>query len=490
MYFDRVESLALDVCQSVSTAGIASGRFISFKVGYPPVFPAPPRTRHSNPGAKQLHITLKYVYVALVRRFMVNQHMSISLKTIAIINYRSCQETMFSLHPELSVLIGKNGSGKTNILNAILLLKKLANVKPWLPQQKERGNQSGLMVEFTCGDRSVSYRALVNYIWHPSNVENVVNAEEHWRFGGNTESSWVSFPLAWAHQTEVEAQFKRERLKIILKHQYAVEGKKGDPYIPSKDELDLMCSIGEFMQRIKYYSASQFTAPSESPSYIELEGDKVTWTPPYAGRGGPHAKFLLDLYKTSTDKPNHYRRFLYLVGKEGIGLVDRIKFHPIHLPASEFEVRTGGKIEQKKLRRDFIVPQFIIDSSTLSPSQLSEGTFRTLALLFYLSTDSNNMLLFEEPEVCVHHGLLGSVMELIKNYAVNKQIVMTTHSDFVLDKVMPENLFLVKKLLRKGTVVTHLPKAMSARNYVALKEYLGNTGNLGEYWRQTNFENG
>ena len=47
------------------------------------------------------------------------------LKKIMIENYRSCLKTAFDCHPNLSVLIGPNSSGKTNILQAVMFLNKL-----------------------------------------------------------------------------------------------------------------------------------------------------------------------------------------------------------------------------------------------------------------------------------------------------------------------------------------------------------------------------
>jgi predicted ATPase len=119
----------------------------------------------------------------------------------------------------------------------------------------------------------------------------------------------------------------------------------------------------------------------------------------------------------------------------------------------------------------------------LSPNQLSEGTFKTIALLFYLVIDKGSLLLIEEPEVCIHHGLLKSILTLVKSYSASKQIIIATHSDFVLDTLAPENVFLVRKEHGQGTKVKAVTKALSSRDFAALKVYLADTGNLGEFWR-------
>ena len=54
----------------------------------------------------------------------------------------------------------------------------------------------------------------------------------------------------------------------------------------------------------------------------------------------------------------------------------------------------------------------------------------------------------------MHHGLLASIVELIIIYSRRKQIVMSTHSDFVLDKIDPRNVYKVARDDQHGTLVT------------------------------------
>ena len=141
----------------------------------------------------------------------------------------------------------------------------------------------------------------------------------------------------------------------------------------------------------------------------------------------------------------------------------------------------------KRRTRIMIIPTVHVGSAQLSFNQLSEGTLRTLAMLFYIATDKSEMLLIEEPEVCVHHGLLKSVIEVIKEFGHSKQIVFSTHSEAVLDSLLPGDVRLVRRTEERGTEVTPLPKAMSRTSYAALKSYLETTGTLGEFWRHTGF---
>ena len=86
----------------------------------------------------------------------------------------------------------------------------------------------------------------------------------------------------------------------------------------------------------------------------------------------------------------------------------------------------------------------------------------------------------------MHHGLLTSVVEVIKDFARKKQIIFSTHSENILDQLQPEQVRLVRKDVF-GTTVSTISERMSALQFRALKNYLQTEGSLGEYWRQSGF---
>jgi predicted ATPase len=78
--------------------------------------------------------------------------------------------------------------------------------------------------------------------------------------------------------------------------------------------------------------------------------------------------------------------------------------------------------------------------------------------------------------------------ELIKTYASHKQMILSTHSDYVLDHVKPENVFKVTFTESDGTAAHHIKKTMTSKEFAALRMYLEREGNLGEYWREGGLE--
>tara|TARA_R100000152_G_C6736935_1_gene161014 strand:+ start:8 stop:763 length:756 start_codon:yes stop_codon:yes gene_type:complete len=250
-----------------------------------------------------------------------------------------------------------------------------------------------------------------------------------------------------------------------------------------------MISISEYIANISYYSASQFTNPSNCPISFEVEAEGNSGLRRGISIRSSHKTFLYNMYSEFKENTEAYSEFFNIVGPSGIGLIDKIDFKEIETSSSSVSVLTGGTVRKREKINLMVVPGFTISESTLSPSQLSEGTFKTLALIFNLVTDKSSMLMIEEPEVCVHHGLLNSIIELINIYSKEKQIFISTHSDTVLDNVDIENVFSVKRDSSKGTIVKNISKILKNEEMKALKEYLQTEGSLGEYWKHGDLEN-
>jgi len=405
---------------------------------------------------------------------ILNKKIMIKVNKIEIDNYRSCSKTTVDVQDDLTTLIGINGVGKSNILNSLLLLKKI-NRNRFFHQQviQETLKHTGLKLMLTIDKVPYALKADIYLETDENNLDEIYNVDIHYKKIKSKNQEWFSI--------DIDLFGYVERLKIFNKP--FNDKKIQDEYLNS-EEGQIAVQIVNFLVGISYYSATQFADPTRCPVSIELE----EMNRGYRYKEG-HGKFILDLYFTYKNDETSFNKFLNTLNQNGIGLIDDISFFEHSMSSSSVVVKSVNKINQIEKNKNIIIPSVTIDGLVLSPNQLSEGTFKTLALIFYILNDKSEFLLIEEPEVCVHHGLLNSVIELIKQQAKEKQIIISTHSDYVLDKLKPENIILVKKNTTKGTFANHLSKAMSKDDYSALKDYLKSSGNLGEYWKEGGLEN-
>lgn len=409
------------------------------------------------------------------------------LKKIQIKSYRSCINTKIHFDNDLTTLIGINGAGKSNILNAILLFRKIFRLRNIRSHEKDESyNSCSISAELMKSGKTLYMKASIDYLTDERNLDDVMSIKFRWNFREYINNhQWFEIPIEFFtfNKDEMLSSGFRMDWKFIKYSQYLFSKLPGSVQKVAKE---LLPDVAGHFSGINYYSASQFSDPSRCPVSIELEENRPLRK---LRQSMGHEQFMLDLYRSFKAGDAQYKRYISTVNKEGIGLIDDIDYKEINMPASSFEVQVGGKIKKVERSRFLIVPAFVVNNCTLSPNQLSEGTFKTLALLFYILTDDSKLLLIEEPEVCIHHGLLNSIIDLIISQAKQMQIVISTHSDYVLDKLIPENVVLVKRDSKKGTIASLLNKSLSRNDFKALKEYLRVTGNLGEYWREGGLEN-
>lgn len=98
----------------------------------------------------------------------------------------------------------------------------------------------------------------------------------------------------------------------------------------------------------------------------------------------------------------------------------------------------------------YLVPQFLIKERQGSsghyfdPIQLSDGTLRLFAIFLALYQEPHPpFIAIEEPEQTVHPGVLALLAEAFHEVANHTQLLITTHSPYMLDHVAPSSIRVV-----------------------------------------------
>lgn len=405
--------------------------------------------------------------------------------SVDIAGYRSCLATSLELHPHLSVLIGINGAGKTSILQAL----KMASIRAVRASARAviadaAASETMVTVWFEVSGKKIGLRLQIWLSDSGRSTDEVSRGIESWNFQGITGSkTWKFLPTLMDERIGM-----REYQDVLFHYNPRLLQQSSKKMIfdfsllENAEIVSALNKIREFRAGITYYSAAQFTDPARCPSSFEVDETGRIASSGVYGAPSAHLKFIYDLYGLKRDKPEEYASYCSFVARGELGLISRVTWKEIELSSYTAEVKSGGKIKKARKTKTLVIPKIQMGSAYITFNQLSEGTFKTLALIFYIMTDASSFLMIEEPEVCVHHGLLTRVVGTIKSYAANKQIMLSTHSDLLVDQLEPENVFVVEHL-RRGTTAKPLQIWAGKRGAEALTEYLSESGTLGEYWR-------
>jgi predicted ATPase len=76
-------------------------------------------------------------------------------------------------------------------------------------------------------------------------------------------------------------------------------------------------------------------------------------------------------------------------------------------------------------------------------AEVSDGTIHTLALLVAIFDPRSTTLVIEEPENSVHPWIIRNILSACEEASKRKQILITTHSPIVMNHVRPENVLVI-----------------------------------------------
>jgi predicted ATPase len=135
----------------------------------------------------------------------------------------------------------------------------------------------------------------------------------------------------------------------------------------------------------------------------------------------------------------------------------------------ETAIQTGGLVDVRLLEAGGV---------SIPAIRLSDGTLRWLALLTILLHPSPPPLVcIEEPELGLHPDIIPTLAQLLKRASERMQLIVTTHSSALVDELsdMPETVIVCEK--ERGSTVLRRLDRLELSEW--LKEY-----SLGHLWRK------
>jgi predicted ATPase len=338
------------------------------------------------------------------------------LHKIILTNLLSFEKTTLELK-QLNILIGHNGSGKSNLIEAISLIRSAPSgiadpiresggIRDWI-WKGSTDNNAGFEAIVTPLDKNapnIRYKvefSAVNQLFEIRDecVENekpIGKATDPYRFFYFRNSvPYINFLGDKANSKYKERQLRREDIdpeKSIL-------AQRRDP-----DHYPELTYLAEVFAKIRIYRDWSFgrkTAP-RLPQKVDLPTD-----------------FLLE----SCQNLGLILNKLSNIPEARDTILDAL--NALYPTITGFGVNIdGGSVQVFLHEGRFSMPA----------TRLSDGTLRYLCLLAILCHPKPPPLIcIEEPELGIHPDALGKLAELMKSAAKRTQLVITTHSDLLVD---------------------------------------------------------
>ena len=360
------------------------------------------------------------------------------LKHIQIQNFRSCLDTTFDLDLGLSAICGRNGVGKSNILKAIEWI-----AASLITMDRIKLGRSGFA---SAKQSSIKMRICLDEKVYSYAIDLSVSQSSQ-RVGLDVVESLSILTKSGASDLLFDRRF--DQIHVMHRN----ESFRVPPFTPALAALASLLPmddpirsdvdrITQFLATIRYYSLED-TVGSRNEVTEQVYQD---WKNRYESEGESTHSVLLRLVYLKHELPDLFQELLSILGEDGLGLINRIEVTPVDVSTSDEPTKDLGRTKTKFYLLMFGPAKSMGGSGfPFSFSELSSGTRRVLRIITSMLFDKRSLMLIEQPEDSVHPGLLRKLIDLLRTYSNESQILFTTHSPEVMDilrTLVPRSCFL------------------------------------------------
>lgn len=406
------------------------------------------------------------------------------LQRAHIKDFRSIRDAKVEFKPGLNIIIGANGSGKTN------LLQLLTNVVPSENSDYQNSkNEFIIKGEYLIEIRNIRNDSLVDVekILLLSNVQIDEKRDIQLTING------VKYP-----------ESRLDRVWIDLNN-IRIEGKL-TPVMKLPDPVFIGHGIPKHYQLVS--------------TSLNLTVNYSNYSPDYSGVQSEYVKKLVEGILASIffnarhhivklhndlsselikDIVNEVVVFSLERLRRGLRACSQIEdirlwdFSRVYINQIQFEILIHG-----------LVLEYYVAGKWIPFDALSSGTQRMFYIISeimtphtfffseqfekgYLLYEPSRIILLEEPELGIHPDQLHKLLQFLREQSEKHQLIITTHSPQVLDMLKEDELdriTICELDEEKGTQFRKLKKAQIA----TAKKYMTEVGFLSDYWRYGSLE--
>ncbi|MCU0432453.1 MAG: AAA family ATPase [Bacteroidia bacterium] len=383
------------------------------------------------------------------------------ISSVNVKNYKTIKDASVSFKPGLNIIIGENGSGKTNfveILNEVLSI-----------------TQNGGYDKFNA---QISFFNGLNLL-----AENIIDSNNNHNV---QEQPYTEYSLTGLLSSNI-------KLTILRDFRAAYYGK--EEVFPFHEIIPHGIPSGSLFLDAPVNNSIQIPLEQSDTHILQLLSI------------APHETYFAFFLKYGIAS-NHKNLFdidnLASVWTKTIEqYISAIKRKINYAPFSDIRISKNFSVEFSL--KDFTLTvsnlyfEFFQNNRWNSFNQLSDGTKRLVIIFFSLfdndelwpidgkRTETNKSktrdttIIIEEPELGIHPNQLYQLMLLLQEEARNKQIIITTHSPVALDILEKDDLdsiIICSFNNEKGTTFNHLSEKQREKAI----GYLEDVGYLSLYW--------
>jgi len=365
------------------------------------------------------------------------------LKRMKINNFRSLVNFEIKFEKQFQAIIGPNNSGKTNIIDAIDFISKLAKNLQLSHVIDKMGGFNRILF-FKARNKTISFKIEIesNQDTYQYELEFSDKAILRERLLLNNETQLECLGQGKGKAFDyVEFAFKEFSLdskNLIINQLWDYER-----YSPIRE-------FSKILNKFKIYKLNPIMMREATPARKQFD-------PEVYGE-----KIIQVLHTILSNDYKAYKEIVEIMKT----VFDEIK--DVYSTIDESGL-TNIEILESGFRKKFDI------------KQISDGTLRFLAFLTIIHLPEKfSLLCFEEPELYFHPYLLDKLIELLKNLQI--QVIITTHSPQILNLLEPEEIMIINKedgcsVCKKLPTIPEIIKKLKDDGFL-----------LGELWTMGEFD--